>query len=91
MKNIFGLRFSNWETDSPLRLLFDLEVAMERLESSLKKVPLSTMSLGMCLDDLESEWRKVIKLYDRLTQDEQAEVKPIASGELQALYEDLHG
>ena len=85
--------FDSWVWD-------DLETAMKRyeratndMESYLKKVPLSALSLGVTLDRTESAWSEVMKFYNRrkvLTQDEQAKVEPIASGELQALYEDLH-
>ena len=73
----------------------ELEIAMKRLEhvmndmeSKLKEVPLNALRLGMQLDWTESAWREVMKFYNRLTQDEQAEVEHIASGKLQALYED---
>ena len=66
---------------------------MKKMEAKLREVPLDTLLLGMHLEWAESAWSEVIKFYNRLkvlTQDEQAKVEPIASGELQALYEDLH-
>ena len=70
-----------------------LEHVMKKMEANLREVPLKTVLLGKQLEQAESAWSEVTKCYDRLkvlTQDEQAEVKPITSGELQALYEDLH-
>ena len=78
----------------------ELEIAMRRLkhvmkkmEANLREVPLQTLSLGMQLERAASAWSEIIKFYNRLkvlTQHEQAKVESIASGELQALYEDLH-
>ena len=69
------------------------ERVTKEMESRLKEVPLRALTLGVTLDRTESAWSEVMRLYNCLkvlTQDEQAKVEPIASGELQALYEDLH-
>ena len=82
MKNFFDLQLA----------MRQLEVSMKEMESGLKEVPLKAMSLGMQLDWMGSAWSEVTECYNCLgvfMQDEQAKVKPIASGELQALYEDL--
>ena len=66
---------------------------MKKMEANLREVPLKTLLLGKQLERAESAWSEIIKFHNRLkvlTQDEQAKVEPIASGELQALYEDLH-
>ena len=66
---------------------------MKKLESSLKKVPLDEESLRIQLDDVVPiYWSRVTECYDHLgdlTQVEQAKIKPIVSGELRALYDDL--
>ena len=66
-----------------------LELVLKNMESKLREVPLSTLSLGMTLDRTESAWNEVIMFYNCLkvlAQHEQAKVESIASGELQALY-----
>ena len=80
--------------------LTELKIAMGRLRSEMKvmeaglgMVPLPTLLLGIQLGRVEFLWSEVRSRYDRLqvlTKHEQTEVEIVASGRLQALYEDLH-
>ena len=99
MKNGFDLQLSKEETDVPLDL-FELKFAlkllgyaMEELKSDLKKVPLDEEALRIQFDEVMPHYLSgVTECYNRLgvlTQDERDKVKPIASGDLRALYDDL--
>ena len=83
-----------WSNLSELRLAVKfLRADMKAMEEGLGKVPFPESVLVMKQGSAEYFWGEVRRIYGLLkrvlTEDEKAEVEPIASGELQAQYEDL--